>query len=792
MSTPSVTFMLQYTGANSGFVDYMNRSEAVDIDNELAVSKNEQMIDELSVDQLKKIRAEVPEQSLDFPDYIDYMNRSYATEKQTKDKTAVFNQEKNHLTTDEVDQLKNQLETAYQNGSLLWQGVLSFDNSFLAKQGLYDLETGQVDQAAIKNVLRTAMPHLIQREGLSSDAFWWGNIHLNTDNIHIHFGLSELESSREKIYYAPRGRMELRGNFSQKSIQGLKSEIFHGLLNDQTRSRLLRQEQVLANLKTDLLKNVLQDNQVATAAEKNFLEQAYNHLPQDKNWRFKSNAKDFATSKFFLNRYLDSYFAHEGKDIYGAFMQEIRAFLEKYRTAYSSDEKKSYEKLRYVDGKPVRQTVSSTGYDIDKLIQRRENELRERLGNAILKQFKEGVPTIALDPTQAEELTSNLMHFSQGNQKRLLKQYPEAKIVRDAEGWQRRGYLIPEGTKALTILKPEYEDYDKHGNGIGPVTDFKEIEVYDISQVQEDILNKQLSLKDLSHLSEADLKELIDVAKEKEHPTEKERKELGSYRYALRLKGIEQEQTKLMVLSKLADQMTPLASDKPYLDFKKTDFNERLQLTKLQLTPNYRLSSAEKTEKEQLAQRYQGARQLPIKAASVKNIQPAYERLNQEIAVTQVVRDSSLLSVLTGTQTSKADYLKDLNTQKYIFEIKHEIYQNNQQLKKLTDDNQIKALKIENSQHFRTLKELYGELAPREQLMKTSPLEKQVANTLHQEQVTKQANLQGNRGKMQATTSFMSGLSTVLSSAGRANTQALKERQRQKRREEEEERSQTL
>lgn len=292
-------------------------------------------------------------------------------------------------------------------------------------------------------------------------------------------------------------------------------------------------------------------------------------------------------------------------------------------------------------------------------------------------------------------------------------------------------------------------------------------------------------------MSQDDLKGLIDSVKKKEDPSDKERKELGSYRYALRLKGIEQEQTKLMVLSKLADQMTPLASDKPYLDFKKTEFNERLQLTKLQLTPNYRLSSAEKTEKEQLAQRYQGARQLPIKAASVKNIQPAYERLNQEIAVTQVVRDSSLLSVLTGTQITKADYLKDLTTQKSIFEVKHTIYQNNQQLEKLTDDDQIKALKIENSQHFKNLKGLYGELAPREQLLKTSPLEKQVASTIQHEQTARQANLQGNQGKMQATTSFMSGLSAVLSSAGRANTQALKARQRQKRREEEE-RSQTL
>lgn len=194
MSTPSVTFMLQYTGANSGFVDYTNRAEAVDIDNELSVSTSEQLIDDVGIDQLKKIQAEVPEQSLNFPEYIDYMNRSYATEKQTSNKTAVFNQHKNHLSQEEVRQLKNQLETAYQNGSLLWQGVLSFDNSFLAKHGLYDMETGQVDQAAIKNVLRTAMPHLIQREGLSSDAFWWGNIHLNTDNIHIHFGLSEVES----------------------------------------------------------------------------------------------------------------------------------------------------------------------------------------------------------------------------------------------------------------------------------------------------------------------------------------------------------------------------------------------------------------------------------------------------------------------------------------------------------------------------------------------------------------------------------------------------------------------
>ena len=34
-SSPSITFMLQYTEANSGFVDYTNREEAVEVDNEL-------------------------------------------------------------------------------------------------------------------------------------------------------------------------------------------------------------------------------------------------------------------------------------------------------------------------------------------------------------------------------------------------------------------------------------------------------------------------------------------------------------------------------------------------------------------------------------------------------------------------------------------------------------------------------------------------------------------------------------------------------------------------------------
>lgn len=152
----------------------------------------------------------------------------------------------------------------------------------------------------------------------------------------MHFGISEIESKREK-FYQPRHRMEYRGNFSQKTIQKCKSDVFHGLINDKTRSALLRKEQILANLKTNLIDQVVQENRVVRSTEKNFLEQAYNHLPFQKKWRYGSNAKDFAVSKFFLDKYLDSYFEHDGKGLYQEFLQETRDFLQTYEGAYSAE-----------------------------------------------------------------------------------------------------------------------------------------------------------------------------------------------------------------------------------------------------------------------------------------------------------------------------------------------------------------------------------------------------------------------------------------------------------------------
>lgn len=779
-SSPNITFMLQYTEANSAYVDYTNRDEAVQMDNDLDLETHRQSIKGMTESQLQKIQTEVPETTLNFQEYIDYMNRSYATEKQTDDLTAIFTQDANYLQREKVTELKQKLEQAHENGSLLWQGVISFDNEFLAAQGLYDRATGRVDQQAIKTVMRDVIPKMIAKEGLSESAFWWGNIHLNTDNIHVHFGLSEIESKREKFFYQPRHRMEYRGNFSQKTIQKCKSDVFHGLINDKTRSALLRKEQLLANLKANLIDQVFQESRVVRSTEKNFLEQAYNHLPFQKKWRYGSNAKDFAVSKFFLDKYLDSYFEHDGKALYQEFLQETRAFLQTYEGVYSAEKNHTYEKIRKVGGQVIRTQATSKGYDLDQLVARREVELRERLANRILRSFRETPPKFQ-NPFEV-----NLTHFSTLNQQRILEQLPEASVLKSLEAWQKLGYQLTSNAKAVTIIKPVYDSYDKYGNGIGQ-PNFHQDQLYDISQVEENLLAKQLTLKDLSFFSTAELKELVDVAKQKQNRTLKERQELGTFRYALKLSHLEEKQKELLVSQKLLRQVQPLATDKAFVSFKQQAIAQELKLIEWQLTPNYKLKPEVITAKKLLAQQFQDSISLPVSKASDENIQIPVKQLQEELQALSTLQDQSILSLLRGQDISKTEYVEELQTHLSIFQLKHDIYQNNQALATSTDDEQIKGLKELNAQHFSTLKQLYEKLLPEEESQQKTQIQQAIAKQMQVQKQSQRQSLQQVHGEARIDTSFMRQLTASLSKAQRANQRALTERARSDEREEQEE-----
>lgn len=780
--SPGITFMIQYTEANAQYVDYTNRDEAVKIDDELSLETSRQMIEGLTEDEMIRIQEAVPETQLNFREYIDYMNRSYATEEQSEELTAVFTQEADYLQKQRLTELKNQLETAYKNGSLLWQGVISFDNAFLAEQGLYDVATGQVDQKAIKAVMRDMMPTLIQKEGLSDSAFWWGNIHLNTDNIHIHFGLSEVESNRDKIFYRPRGRMEYKGNFSQKTINRFKSGIYHGLLKEETRSNLIRKEQVLANLKTDLMTSVYQEDKITSSAEKNFLEQAYNHLPLNKRWRYGSIARDFAVSKFFLDRYLDSYLQNEGSVAYQEFLQETRELLKTYAGVYSAEKNQVYEKIRKVDGQTIRTLAESKGYDLEHHLARRVMDLRERLANNILQSFREAAPQI-----QDVQLEKNLKNFSVLNQKKILEQLPKASVVKSQKAWQKLGYFVKPREQPLEIIKPVYEAYDTDGKGIGQpefVLDY----VYDISQLTENIQMKTLTLKDLSLLSSNELKELVDAAKLKPNPTEKERRELGTYRYALKLSVLEASQKELQVRQKLLEQIQPLASDQPFVDFKKQSITQELQAIQLQLTPNYKLSEEEQFLKQRLKGQFEDSVALPINKATAGTIQLPIRQLRSEIGFVNQLQDDGILTLLKGVTTSKEAYVEELQTHISIFQLKYQINTRNQQMNQLSDESAIKEMKIANAQGFTELKRLYAKLQPNEE--NQSQITQAVSKQLQERKVIKKAQMQQSQGSGRINTDFMKQLTASLKRSQQASKKALMERARSDEREEQEERRQ--
>lgn len=781
-SSPNITFMLQYTEANSQYVDYTNRDEAVKIDEELSLETNRQIIEGLTEDETTRIQEVVPETQLNFREYIDYMNRSYATENQSEELTAVFTQEADYLQKRRLNDLKNKLESAYQNGSLLWQGVISFDNSFLAEQGLYDVATGQVDQKAIKAAMRDMMPTLIQKEGLSDSAFWWGNIHLNTDNVHIHFGLSEVESNRDKIFYRPRGRMEYKGNFSQKTINRFKSGVFHGLLKEETRSNLLRKEQLLANLKADLMTSVYQEEKITSSEEKNFLEQAYNHLPLNKKWRYGSNARDFAVSKFFLDRYLDSYLSNEGSAAYQEFLKETREFLKTYEGVYSAEKNQVYEKLRKVDGQTIRTLAKSKGYDLEHHLARRVMDLRERLANNILRSFKEAAPQI-----QDVQLEKNLGHFSILNQQKILEQYPEASVVKSLKAWQKLGYSVKAGEHPLEIIKPVYEAYDKTGKGIGK-PEFVSDYVYDVSQLTENIQLKTLTLKDLSLLSSSDLKELVDAAKSKPTLSEKERRELGTFRYALKLSMLEASQKELQVRQKLLEQIQPLASDQPFVDFKKQSLTQELRAIELQLTPNFKLSEDDKALKERLKSQFEDSVSLPVSKATPKAIQLPIRQLRAEMGLVNQIQDDNILTLLRGRPTTKRDYVEELQTHISIFQLKYQINNRNQQISQLSDEGAIREMRVANAKGFSELKRLYEKLQP------TDDSQNQIAQTvsrqLQERKVIKKAQLQQSQGSSRINTDFMRQLTASLNRSQQANKKALMERARSDEREEQEERRQ--
>lgn len=455
---------------------------------------------------------------------------------------------------------------------------------------------------------------------------------------------------------------------------------------------------------------------------------------------------------------MDAYLEQDGNESYQAFLAETKAFLQNFEGAYSAEKNNSY--------------------DQERLVAKRVNELRERLGNHILRYLKEHADD-ALIMTQP----SNLSQLSTANQERILAQFLEASFVQSRESWEKEGYTVPETAIPLWIIKPSYHQYDKYGNGIGQPT-FEEVAMFDIRHVDGSHRTERLSLSHLADLSKTDLETLIGLTKDQKELSDKDRQSLGLYRYALKRYHLEEKQVELRLKERLLHQWEAKGSDVLYKEWKLADIRQELSYIQLQLTPNYQLTSSDISHKEALAMAYQDPKALPIAKATQEALSPLRERLSAEKNLVGLLQDKTILSLLEGQEITPAIVIKQLDNRLSLLDTKAAIHQTNQKIAQTDDSEFQKQLKQENGRYFAQLKQLEKEFTSVSSTDKNNRLKQSIQNQLQRQKQSYAQQRMNSSGKF--STAFMKGMSMSLRNLGTSQKRALQARRRQEEREERE------
>lgn len=331
--------------------------------------------------------------SSQFESYINYIDRDEATRNDNSMKynlyqdymgdpnktSSLFTESSNALNQSEKQQLKELFQTAQDNGSLMWQTVISFDNRWLAENGLYRQEEQMLDEDRLKGIVRSAVGKMLKAEKLEN-AVWSAAIHFNTDNIHVHIATVEPDPMREKrayIQYEEKmvdgkkvkepirdssgqivKKEEYKGTFKPKSIELCKSSVVNEILNERESNLKINQiirESIVKQKKEHPLSK---DKDLANA----FLN-LYEHMPNcAKNmWNYNNPIMAPVREEIdqLSNMYLDKYHKEELEEL----KQKLKIQDASYKQAYGNTGRS------YYDGKM--------------------QDMYARLGNAVLKEVYE-------------------------------------------------------------------------------------------------------------------------------------------------------------------------------------------------------------------------------------------------------------------------------------------------------------------------------------------------------------------------------------------------------------------
>ena len=327
-AVPAIVMVCEFEKNNfkdyGGYIDYIDREET---HNELDLK------------------------SSNYAEYLEYMDSK--NRKKEKDKTTVklFTEDKDILSDEDKEKLKDAYRIAQERGSYLWKDVFSFDNEWLEENKYYNSETKQLNEGKIREAIREAMSFRIEKENLN-EAVWTADIHYNTDNIHIHTSLVELEPSKKKGKLKPQTLGKMKSAFVNSLVDRNEE---HDKINELMREKIV-------NRKKDI--NTFRDKEM----KKQFIN-IIKLLPEDlRQWQYAYNSIDEARplidnlSKYYINNYCKEDF------------NELDKLLDV--------EVNEYKKL-YGEGREGKEKGKYKDYKANEL-----DYLYKRMGNAFLTEMR--------------------------------------------------------------------------------------------------------------------------------------------------------------------------------------------------------------------------------------------------------------------------------------------------------------------------------------------------------------------------------------------------------------------
>ncbi|QKY71354.1 MobP2 family relaxase [Lentibacillus sp. CBA3610] len=342
MSSPAVVLRSKFvTPGSNTFNDYINYIDREDAKRHIHVNQSSKETDDFVV----------------FHDFMDYMDDEA---KQGE----LFTKNNDQLNPNDKKILKQQFQKAQQNESPMWQDVISFNNKWLMEQGFYNPKTHTVYEANMRKVVRETMDTVLKSEGMENSAVWTASLHYNTDNIHVHIASTETYPTRETMDVFDKEsqtwREEYRAKRKPKTLDKMKSKVANMIL-DRTHER---------NKIDDLVRGTVhhkKENGVSLSTyrqTKELFQEAMNHLPSDKKqWRYGYQSINEARP------YID--------DITTIYLQQF----------HPDDMEQLHQQLD--DEVNVMKEMYGEGSDYETYKQTKLDDLKKRMGNAVLSEMRD-------------------------------------------------------------------------------------------------------------------------------------------------------------------------------------------------------------------------------------------------------------------------------------------------------------------------------------------------------------------------------------------------------------------